>query len=135
MYEYKEQLYSLGDLWSIFGISINCTAHRYKKNNVYNYKIGNPSNYSYTWNPDGETVETVSSPSDFGKWIEEAYSEGRNADRINLEQALIDSDINNAWYNVPTTETDPYLRESGELVDFITDELKFSLEHPVHIIP
>lgn len=135
MYEYKEQLYSLGDLWSIFGISINCTAHRYKKNNVYNYKIGNLSNYSYTWNPDGETVETVSSPSDFGKWIEEAYSEGRNADRINLEQALIDSDINNAWYNVPTTETDPYLRESGELVDFITDELKFSLEHPVHIIP
>ena len=76
MYEYKEQLYSLGDLWSIFGISINCTAHRYKKNNVYNYKIGNLSNYSYTWNPDGETVETVSSPSDFGKWIEEAYSEG-----------------------------------------------------------
>ena len=135
MYEYKEQLYSLGDLWSIFGISINCTAHRYKKNNVYNYKIGDLNSYSYTWNPDGETVTTVSSPSEFGKWIEEAYSDGHNADRINLEQALIDSDINNAWYNVPSTETDPYLRESGELVDFITDELNFSLEHPVHIIP
>ena len=135
MYEYKEQIYSLGDLWSIFGISINCTAHRYKKNNVYNYKIGDLNSYSYTWNPDGETVTTVSSPSEFGKWIEEAYSDGHNADRINLEQALIDSDINNAWYNVPSTETDPYLRESGELVDFITDELNFSLEHPVHIIP
>lgn len=135
MYEYKEQLYSLGDLWNIFGISINCTAHRYKKNNVYIYKIGNLSSYSYTWNPDGEIVTTVSTPQEFGKWIEEAYSEGHNADRINLEQALIDSDINNAWYNVPSTETNPYLRESGELVDFITDELKFSLEHPVHIIP
>ena len=135
MYEYKEQLYSLGDLWNIFGISINCTAHRYKKNNVYIYKIGNLSSYSYTWNPDGETVTTVSTPQEFGKWIEEAYSEGHNADRINLEQALIDSDINNAWYNVPSTETNPYLRESGELVDFITDELKFSLEHPVHIVP
>ena len=135
MYEYKEQLYSLGDLWAIFGISINCTAHRYKKNSVYNYKIGDLNSYSYTWNPGGETVTTVSSPSEFGKWIEEAYSDGHNADRINLEQALIDSDINNAWYNVPSTETDPYLRESGELVDFITDELNFSLEHPVHIIP
>ena len=132
MYEYKGQLYSLGDLWSIFGISINCTAHRYKKNNVYNYKIGDLSS---TWNPDGETITTVSNPLEFGKWIEEAYSDGHNADRINLEQALIDSDINNAWYNVPSTETDPYLRESGELVDFITDELNFSLEHPVHIIP
>ena len=135
MYEYKEQLYSLGDLWNNFGISITCTARRYKKNSVYNYKIGDSSNYSYTWNPGGATVETVSSPTDFGKWIEEAYSKGHSADKLNLEQALIDSDINNAWYNVPSTETDPYLRESGELVDFITDELNFSLEHPVHIIP
>lgn len=135
MYEYKGQLYSLGDLYSIFGISINCTAHRYRKNNVYNYKIGDLDNYSYTWNPGEETVETVSSPTNFGKWIEEAYSKGHNADRINLEQALIDSNISNSWYNVPTTESDPYLRESGELVDFITDELNFSLEHPVHIIP
>jgi hypothetical protein len=27
------------------------------------------------------------------------------------------------------------LRESGELVDFITDEFKCSLEHPIHIVP
>ena len=67
MYEYKEQLYSLGDLWNNFGISITCTARRYKKNGVYNYKIGDSSNYSYTWNPGGVTVETVSSPIDFGK--------------------------------------------------------------------
>lgn len=135
MYEYKNQLYSLGDLWKIFGISIECTAHRYKKNNVYNYKIGDLSNYSYTWNPNGETVTTVTTPVEFGKWIAEAYSEGHNADRINLEQALIDSDINNSWYNVPSIETDPLLKEPGELVDFVTDELSFSLEHPVSITP
>ena len=29
----------------------------------------------------------------------------------------------------------PILRESGELVDFITDEFKCSLEHPIHIVP
>jgi hypothetical protein len=27
------------------------------------------------------------------------------------------------------------LRESGELVDFITDELSFNLSHPVEILP
>jgi hypothetical protein len=27
------------------------------------------------------------------------------------------------------------LREAGELVDFITDELSFSLSHPVDILP
>lgn len=127
MYEYKGQLYSLGDLWSIFGISINCTAHRKKINNIYSYKIGDLD--------DTKGWETCTSPTEFGIWIEEAYSKGHNIDRKNLEQALIDSDINNAWYNVPSLETDPYLRESGELVDFITDELNFSLEHPVHIVP
>jgi hypothetical protein len=30
---------------------------------------------------------------------------------------------------------DAILREKGELVDFITDELQFSLNHPVNIIP
>lgn len=134
MYEYKNQLYSLGDLWNNFGISISCTAHRYKKNNVYNYKIGNLDN-SYTWNPGGEVVTTTTSPTEFGEWIREAYSKGHNADRINLEQALIDSNIDKSWYNVPKTETNPVLRESGELVDFITDELSFSIEHPVTITP
>ena len=33
------------------------------------------------------------------------------------------------------TEEVPELYEAGQLVDFITDEFKFSLEHPVHIVP
>ncbi len=127
MYEYKGQLYSLGDLWNIFGISINCTAYRFKINNVYTYKVGGskPENWS----------EETSGGEGFGEWIKDAYVKGRNADRRNLEQALKDSEEALTWYNVPDTETDPYLREAGELVDFTTDELNFSLEHPVHIIP
>jgi hypothetical protein len=42
---------------------------------------------------------------------------------------------NNSWQGVPTTMTDPILYEKGQLVDFITDDLHFSLDHPVHIIP
>lgn len=133
MYEYKNQLYSLGDLWNLFGISITCTAKRYKINNIYNYQINNTSNY--TWNPGDATVETVTDAVSFGAWIKEAYLKGNNANRNNLEQALITSEISNAWYNVPTTETDPYLRENGELTDFITDQFNFSLNNPVHIIP
>jgi hypothetical protein len=29
----------------------------------------------------------------------------------------------------------PELYEAGQLVDFISDELSFSLDHPVHIVP
>ena len=42
---------------------------------------------------------------------------------------------NKFWNNVPNDMTDPILYEQGQLVDFITDEFKFSLEHPVHIVP
>jgi hypothetical protein len=40
-----------------------------------------------------------------------------------------------SWRGVPTSNTDPILREAGELVDFITDELEFDLTHPVDILP
>ena len=46
----------------------------------------------------------------------------------------MDDDEKN-WIGVPQTETDPILRESGELVDFDTNEFKVSLDHPIHIIP
>jgi hypothetical protein len=71
----------------------------------------------------------------FGAIIEDAYKEGNSANRRNLEIALIKAKINNSWYNVPSTETDPLLRESGELCDFITDHLNVSLNNPLHIIP
>ena len=40
-----------------------------------------------------------------------------------------------SWLGVPNGTADPELYERGQLVDFITDELKLSLDHPVHIVP
>lgn len=40
-----------------------------------------------------------------------------------------------SWQGVPKSVTDPILYERGQLVDFITDEMKLSLDHPLHIIP
>ena len=34
---------------------------------------------------------------------------------------------NQNWIGVPATETDPILYEKGQLIDFVTDELKFSI--------
>lgn len=42
---------------------------------------------------------------------------------------------NQNWIGVPATETDPILYEKGQLIDFVTDELKFSISNPVHIVP
>ena len=122
MYEYQDSLYSLGDLWNIFRISMYCNATVKENNKIKSYTISA-----------GSKTQAVAEA--FGKIIEEAYSEGHNADRRNLEQALIEAKINNGWYNVPSNVTDPYLRESGELTDFITEQFNFSLEHPVHIVP
>lgn len=44
-------------------------------------------------------------------------------------------DNKKSWRGVPQGKNAPKLRESGELVDFITNELQFDLTHPVHITP
>lgn len=43
--------------------------------------------------------------------------------------------VDNKWEGVPEGNSEPQLIEKGSLVDFETDELKFSLKHPVHIVP
>ena len=121
MYEYKGQLYSLGDLWEQFQISLMCKIEITKVNNVSQYTITSSSNTK-----DAEH---------FGETVKEIYSSKRYLDIKNLEKALKKCKDIKDWHNVPETETDPYLREAGELCDFITDELSFSLDHPVHIIP
>ena len=40
-----------------------------------------------------------------------------------------------SWIGIPITQDDPILYEAGQLIDFVTDELTFSLEHPVNIVP
>lgn len=54
------------------------------------------------------------------------------------EQFGIVTEDNSTWKykgGASLQEDAPELYEKGQLVDFITDELKFSLDHPVHIVP
>lgn len=135
MYEYKGEIFSLGDLWNLYGISIKCKAVRTKSDteSVYTYQISEneTEDISTTKTTEGGIIETTNDPEVFGEWIKEAYSENHNADRLNLEKALKIANVRE-WYNADGEE--PYLRESGELVDFITDELSLSIEHPVNIV-
>ena len=127
MYEYQGNLYSIGELYSQYGISISCKARRKKIGNVYEFEITSDGNFT-------ELDHTCETTSDISEWISEIYKKGRTVDRMNFERALNKAKLIGAWKNV-STNTDPILREKGELVDFVTDELKISLDHPLHIIP
>ncbi len=50
-------------------------------------------------------------------------------------QWLIKTIVDDQEVYIPLTEDLPILHEKGELVDFVTDELNFDLEHPVNIVP
>lgn len=119
MYEYKNGLYNLGELWDKFRITLDCEITN--KNGPY--EIKKPSeNYDIK---------------NTGKIISEAFKKGKNVDRINLEKAIKDAGIT-GWvslYNTLNDNTNPILKEAGEIVDFITNELNFDLEHPVEMLP
>ena len=75
--------------------------------------------------------------------VEDATQEsGVTTISINIEDATQEQciqyiDTTGDWktIGVPQTETDPVLVESGELTDFETDQLTFSLNNPVSILP
>jgi hypothetical protein len=58
-------------------------------------------------------------------------------DRLSSECNITQDDNHKQWLkNNEVMEGDvPELYEAGQLVDFISDELTFSLDHPVHIVP
>ena len=62
---------------------------------------------------------------------------GINIEDATQEQCIQYIDTTGDWktIGVPQTETDPVLVESGELTDFETDQLTFSLSNPVNILP
>lgn len=132
MYEYKNKLYSLGELYDNFGITL-------KIEDIVRYKKKGSSVYQYGTQIPIDDIDSVESSSDsniYGQWFIEAYKPGKYADRANLENFLQSIKENlQYWIGVPDNETDPILHESGELVDFDTEELKISLNHPVHIVP
>ena len=61
-----------------------------------------------------------------GNW----YTDQELADELGV------SNIKEEWKSkVPKYETPPVRYMKGQLVDFITDKLDFSLQHPVQILP
>lgn len=56
-------------------------------------------------------------------------------EELQEEFKIIPSQDNKSWEGVPDNQDEPVLYEKGQLIDFVTDELKFSLDHPVHIVP
>lgn len=127
MYEYNNGVYSIGDLFEQFGIGIRCKAGRKQVGNTYSYCITTE---------DGtiDSNEYSDITSNITEWLPDIYKKGKNIDRQNFEKALDEAKLINAWTGVNETSS-PVLREKGELVDFITDELNISLEHPVQLIP
>ena len=61
--------------------------------------------------------------------LETLYETTKFQDIKNFEEAIHSAGISN-WCGTEN-KTNPVLREPGELVDFNTDELKISLDHPV----
>ena len=61
------------------------------------------------------------------------YGTTRYQDRNKLEEKLISSGITD-WVGTEN-DTNPVLREAGELIDFNTNELKIDLNHPIQMLP
>ena len=90
MYEYKNNIFSLEELETLYSIKIEYSYNGTTYNNLDNLSLDN---------------QTLNQVQKTGKWV-----------------------------GLPDQE-EPILREAGELVDFITDELTFDIEHPVNIVP
>lgn len=132
MYEFKDSLYSLYDLYTIFGVELDITQSNGNKK-LYKKEAASGVRYylASTTVPDG-----YSEVSNLIDELEFCYTKENIASRESLEQAVADARFL-SWKDndLLQTETNPVLREKGELVDFITDELQFSLDSPVTIVP
>lgn len=152
MYEYNDSLYSLYSLYTLYGITINMGYYVDEKDTPFNQGVSNNDKILYykdmpsgarnyvaaSEDQVGETGEyadyVLVDNSNYTEQLEWCYASTRNADRKSFEDAL--SGCRYLWWlGVADNVTNPVLRESGELVDFVTDELDFSLENPVSIVP
>ncbi len=122
-YEYKGNLYSLGELYDQFGITLNYQGeiNRQETNGI--------GVYSYIENGNNNIEQ-------FGQWISKAYKNKLYKEINNIELLLQNNkDKFMTWKGVDELNSDPILHEAGELTDFVTNELKIDLEHPLHIVP
>ena len=119
-FEYNQQTYNLGELYKKFKIYPDCTCVSTidETSKITSYSITN----TYT-EQDNELISI----------LETLYETTKFQDIKNFEEAIHSAGILN-WCGTEN-DTNPVLREAGELIDFNTKELKISLDHPVQLLP
>ena len=120
-FEYNQQTYNLGELYKKFKIYPDCTCESEIDETT---KIT-----SYTVTDDKYTEQN----NELLDILETLYETTKFQDIKNFEEAIHSAGILN-WCGTENN-TNPVLREAGELVDFNTNELKISLDHPVQLLP
>lgn len=129
MYEFKGTLYSLYELFSSFYIYPKVDKKKLLK------RIAPSGVVYYKSTPDGSVIPGWSK---VGSVTEELYALSKKeaaVSRDSFESVLAELKVTEWEGSDLSTDTVPVLREKGELVDFITDELHFSLNNPVTIVP
>jgi len=126
MYEYKGNLYSLLELYNKFGIYLS--EPKEPKKFIFKYKTSSgTTNYvvSDKAPKNSEKIESLKT---------EFESKDLNFPQLNI--AIKEAKYGH-WEGLEelSKETSPILHEKGELVDFVTDELNFSLNDIVTITP
>lgn len=126
-YEYEGLLYTEDELNSKYniycGIIICGKVYRFLNEELFNEILINGKN-------SGEIVETD------GTFKYETFTGSKEDLNLYLINKIKENKKNWKWYK-ETDEliTQPSLYEKGTLTDFVTDQLDFSLEHPVSILP
>lgn len=134
MFEFKDSLYSLYDLYTIYNIWLDASSGKGAK---LIYKTTGKSGTVYYKATSDSVDSSWTKVTNLGAELEECYKTSSNASQDSLENAVIEARLTK-WVDpkgLLSTNTDPILREKGELTDFITDELSFSLNNPVTIVP
>lgn len=121
-FEYNQQTYNLGELCKNFGIYPDCYC-------VLTRDMITDEITDFTI----ESKKQKDNINDMPELLDWLYSTTRYQDRNKLEESLISSGITD-WVGTENN-TNPVLREAGELIDFNTNELKISLDHPVQLLP
>lgn len=57
------------------------------------------------------------------------------AAELGMDAEALENGEVSSWQNVPASETPPIVYQKGQLVDFETDQLGFSLNNPVNVLP
>lgn len=104
----------------------------YEYNPFRNYRLDRDL-YEY----DGQYL-TLNKLNDLGITIQDLYE--YNGQYLTLDElnnlgiAAQEKNKVQKWIGVPPNKQEPIFHEAGEIVDFITNEFNFDLEHPVDII-